>query len=385
MNRTGEFISFIKSSDIKNGINSLENLWADGADFTEVLDSIFPFALSSFSHRFSSMHVPKENEYLRRFLNDFQRDEQLDFLKRYIEYLIWSPKYIVDSEKAVVSGSEYDQSLESSYLNSIEKHEGIPALHYIQKIAEDSLTEAVRTILRIGCVDVSQALGHYFSCTESMIKLALESGVPKAANHLFAATLYMMQSSPVRVSKFETPEKDIDEIPSRLIRKAGFYGYHYMILFNGLENQKEFLGDEYYLHGLRGLEKVLPSLSDGMSHDYFKKLINNSSSEGDLTSLKQSIWKGDKNNAFSILSRYYENEGVTSELKNSILHSYTLIDDHPHDPHYVTIPRSLFELIEKINPDDIILALAHTVEFACDRISSRGVIYKQYRSTNPVN
>jgi len=152
-------------------MRGLEELWSKGISYDDLLDAVQQAALSSFSHRYSSMHVPKENEYLRRFIGLFSREKQLDFLKRYIEYLVWSPKYIVNSAQALSTGSGYQGNLVDSYLDSVEENEGIPALHYIQKMAEESLTQAARTILRVGCIDVSQAIGHYFSCTESMTKL----------------------------------------------------------------------------------------------------------------------------------------------------------------------------------------------------------------------
>jgi len=380
MTDISEFTSFVRNSRMEESISELERLWEEDVDYTEILDAVVPAALSSFSHRFSSMHVPKENEYLRRILNQFPRNEQIDFLKRYIEYLVWSPKYIANSKNALVSGTDYYKTLENSFLESLEKKEGIPALHYIHNYAEQSLSEAVKTILRIGCIDVSQAIGHYFSCTESMIRLALAADMPDAGDHLFAATLYIMQSSPVKITNPKEPETGLEEIISKTIRKSGFSGYHYLILINGLINQKEFLGDEYYLHALNGLENVLPSLSDGMSHKYFNDLVAKAESkETGEDALKHRIWKGDKAGAFACLSSYYNENGLTKELKNAILYSYTKIDDHPHDPHYVTVPTSLFELIDVLSPEDIILALAHTVEFGCDRIKRRGVM------SDPVN
>lgn len=112
---------------------ALEDLWRRETGYEAILDAVVPAALSCFSHRFSSMHVPKENEYLRRFLGGFPRAEQLDFLKRYVEYLVWSPKYIVDSTQALATGSEYTRDPVDSYLDSLESCEGLLALHYIQK------------------------------------------------------------------------------------------------------------------------------------------------------------------------------------------------------------------------------------------------------------
>ncbi|MBD3205044.1 hypothetical protein GF319_01720 [Candidatus Bathyarchaeota archaeon] len=369
------FTSKVHHSEMDASLKGLEELWSKETGYEAILDAIVPAALSSFSHRYSSMHVPKENEYLRRFLNDFPRDQQLDFLKRYIEYLVWSPKYMVDSSQSIATGSVYHEPLRESYLDSLAKNHGIPALHYIQKMAEDSLKEATRTILQVGCIDVSQAIGHYFSCTESMIKLGHNSGMPLAGDNLFTATLYLMQSGPVKLESPQEPSMDLDEILSNLIRKTGFVSYHYMILANGLINQRDFIGEEYYQHGLSGLEKMLPELSDGMSHKYFENLIDKSHvTNYDISDLKENIWKGNKSGTFKVLKEYHKENGLTPELERAILHSYTKIDDHPHDPHYVTVPRSLFELIKSLRDEDVVLALAHSVEFSVNRIQRSGVM-----------
>jgi hypothetical protein len=366
--------SLVHQSRMDRAMEVLTDLWVNKFNYETILDAVVPAALSSFSHQYSSLHVPKENEYLRRILSNFSADEQLDFLKRYIEYLAWSPKYRVDSTQASATGFDNGKNPIESYLDSLEQHRGIPALHYLQKIAEDSLEEAVRTILRIGCVDVSQAIGHYYSCTESMIKLALRSKMPLARDHLFTATLYLMQSKPVRLAHSKAPKIELDEILPVLMKKTGFVAYHYMILANGLLNQKDFLGERYYQHGLASLEKILPKLSEGMTHRYLHRFIENTHRDDyDVEELKQQIWKGNKPGVFTALLKYYRAKGITSELKNAILHSYTMIDDHPHDPHYVTVPISLFELVKHLKDDDVELALAHSVEFAVNRIQERGV------------
>jgi len=369
------FTSHVHHSEMDASMNGLDDLWSRETGYETILDAVAPAALSSFSHRYSSMHVPKENEYLRRFLGDVPRDEQLDFLKKYIEYLVWSPKYLVDSSQAIATGSEYHESLRDSYLDSLAKNHGIPALHYIQRMAEDSLEEATRAILQVGCVDVSQAIGHYFSCTESMIKLGIITGMPLAGDNIFTATLYLMQSGPVKLANPQEPSMDLNEILSKLIRKTGFVGYHYMILANGLINQRDFLGEDYYMHGLSGLEKMLPELSDGMSHEYLEGFIDKADATNySIDNLKHHIWDGNKPGAFKILREYYKENGLTPELERAILHSYTRIDDHPHDPHYVTAPRSLFELVKHLREEDVVLALAHSVEFAVDRIQRNGVM-----------
>lgn len=229
--------------------------------------------------------------------------------------------------------------------------------------------------LRVGCVDVSQAIGHYYSCTESVVKLAHRAGMPLAGDHLFTATLYIMQSRPVKLKSPEEPTMQLDEILRRLLRKTGFSSYHYMILANGLINQREFLGEDHYLHGLAGLEKMLPRLPGGMSYEYLHGFTRDTRVDDvGVDALKTRIWGGDKAGAFTALVKLYGEEGATPELMNAILHSYTRIDAPPHDPHYVTVPRSLFELVRHLNEEDVVLALAHSVEFAVDRINSRGAM-----------
>jgi hypothetical protein len=148
-----------------------------------------------------------------------------------------------------------------------------------------------------------------------------------------------------------------------------------LILANGLINQRDFIGEEYYQHGLSGLEKMLPELSDGMSHKYFENLIDKSHvTNYDISDLKENIWKGNKSGTFKVLKEYHKENGLTPELERAILHSYTKIDDHPHDPHYVTVPRSLFELIKSLRDEDVVLALAHSVEFSVNRIQRSGVM-----------
>lgn len=343
-------------------------------DHVKVLDALEPLALGAFSHRFSTIHVPKEHEYLHRVLGTAPPGQQLDLLRRYVEYLAWSPKYLARASEGTVSGAERVTDIEESFLGAAEDSMALKALYYIGELAESSLRDATRLLLRIGCVDVSQTIGHHFSCTESVVRLANRAGMPRARDHLLLGTLYQMQSSPIRLGEPKSPSTSIDEILSRLIRKSGFAEYHYMILANGLLNQRGFLGDDYFFHAFAGLEKLLPSLRDGTSTDYLTKVTADHSRGGaSVEGLKERIWAADKPGAFDALHGYLQESGVTEELRVGILHSYTAIDHHPHDPHYVTVPASLFELLGRLDPGDAELALAHTVEFAADRASRHGV------------
>ncbi len=257
----------------------------------------------------------------------------------------------------------------------MEAHKGLAALFSALKFAEEhGLKEMFRTILRVGCNDISQAIGHYFSCTESVIRLGLEAEMPRAKNHIFLLTQYLMQSSPIVVPSYQKPTRNLDEILCKLVKKGGFAGYHYMILANGLIKNREFLGEKHYRHALHGLEMILPQLSDKLSKEKLDQMIRNEPTSSDLLKdLKEHIWRGEKAKAFAMLRQFLKEEGVTQELTATIAHTYTGIDDHPHDPHYVTFPTSAFELIPRLKDDEVELVLAHSVEFAVDRVTRYGV------------
>jgi len=148
-----------------------------------------------------------------------------------------------------------------------------------------------------------------------------------------------------------------------------------MILANGLIKNRKFLGDKHYQHALHGLETILPQLSDKLSKKKLDKMVGNGPRSGDpLKDLKEHIWKGEKTKAFAMLRQFLNEEGVTQELMATIAHTYTKIDDHPHDPHYVTFPTSAFELIPRLKEEDAEVILAHSVEFAVDRVQRYGVM-----------
>ena len=101
-------------------------------------------------------------------------------------------------------------------------------------IEHGGIEDVLRTILRVGCNDVSQSIGHYFSCTDSVVRMAEASRIPSIRNHIFLLVTYIMQSSPILLSEYETPESNLEELLSGLVKKGGFVGYHYMILANAL-------------------------------------------------------------------------------------------------------------------------------------------------------
>jgi hypothetical protein len=361
-------------SDTEEAVKTLEDLWEGELDYELVLDTIEIASMGAFSHRYATIHVPKEHEYLYRILPKVDGDEQLDFLKMYLEYLCWSAKYINFLSDGLNSGAKWHKDPDESYIDALEDNEPLLALFYINEVGREDLDKALKIILQRGCIDVSQSIGHYFSCTESVVKLAQSSGYPDARNHLQLSTLFLLQSSPLKLRGFEKPEMEVEKILSQLVRTTGFVEYHYMILANGLINQREFIGEDYYQHAFAGLESLLPKLDEGMSQEYLDKNIGDYiPEEASIAKLKENIWNGNKGESFSILRKILEEDGVTDELTTSIAHTFTRIDDHPHDPHYLTFPISAFELTKHMDELDTELLLAHTVEFAVNRIHRYGV------------
>ena len=247
------------------------------------------------------------------------------------------------------------------------------ALFYISEAAEEDLQKALRTLLRIGCIDISQTLGHY-SCTESAIKLASKAGLPAARNHIFQLTMYLMQSFSFRVVDSKKSSNSLEYVISELVKRSRFYEYHYMILINGLINQREFIDEKYFQHALAGLEALLPNMTKTLSTEKLNSMIRGlKTSSNLLQELKWSIWKGKASQAYAVLRRYLDEEGFTSDLTSTIAYTYMIIDDHPHDPHYVTSPVSAFELTNHLNHENIELVLAHVIEFAVERVRRLGI------------
>ncbi|UCH37810.1 MAG: hypothetical protein JSV76_01140 [Candidatus Bathyarchaeota archaeon] len=329
----------------------------------------------TFSHQFPNIHVPKELEYLKRFLAYVPQDLQIDFLRRFTEYLTWAPKYRHNASASSISGHETPQDITTAFKVAMEHHKGLAALFYINQAAEDDLQKTLRMVLRIGSIDVSQSLGHYFSCTESVIKLANRVGLPAARNHLFLLTMYLMQSSPFNVTTFKKPNASIDTILSELVKKGGFYEYHYMILMNGLINQREYIGEHWFQHALATLEELIPDMTETLTIETLNSMIHGRTTTNHLLhELQRSIWKGKLSNAYAVLRTYLEEFGITTDLRSALTYKFTMIDDHPHDPHYVTFPISAFELTRHLNHENAELLLAHVVEFAVERVNQLGTM-----------
>jgi len=362
-------------SRIEESLILLNKVWKDKQDSKEILETLQPLSLFAFSHRWPSIHVPKEHEYLLRLLRLIPENEQIDFLNRFVEYLARVPKYVNDETGSFPSDGEgTPRDYKQEYLSSLDAHKGMAALFSAFKMAEsEGLKEIFRTILQVGCNDVSQTAGHYFSCTESVVRLGLGAGMPRDKNHIFLLTQYLMQFSPIIITNYRKPTQNLDKILTRLVKKGGFVGYHYMIVANGLIKNREFLGEKHYSHALHGLETIILQLDDTLSKEKLDLAIKNEPKSGDsLKDLKGHVWKGEKAKAFAVLRQYLKEEGVTQRLKAAIAHSFTNINNH--DPHYVTVPTSVFELIPSLKNEEVELALAHSIEFAVDRIRKYGVV-----------
>lgn len=362
-------------SRIAESLILLNKVWEDKQDSREILEALQPLSLFAFSHRWPSIHVPKEHEYLLRLLRLIPENEQIDFLNKFVEYLARVPKYVNDETGSFPSDGEgMPRDYKREYLSSLDAHKGTAALFSAFKMAEsEGLKEIFRTILQVGCNDISQTAGHYFSCTESVVRLGLRAGMPRAKNHIFLLTQYLMQVSPIIMTNYRKPTQNIEKILTGLVKKGGFVSYHYMIVANGLIKNREFLGEKQYSHALHGLEIIMPQLNDTLSKEKLDLAIRDEPKSGDsLKDLKGHVLKGEKAKAFAVLKRYLKEEGVTQGLKAAIAHSFTKIDDH--DPHYVTVPTSVFELIPSLKDEEVELALAHSIEFAVDRVRKYGVI-----------
>jgi len=376
--RMTALIDAVAHSRVADGLTLTAQLLHNGVDAWDVLGSLQSISYFAFSHQWASIHVPKEHEYLNRLLRQVPESQHLDFLSRFVEYLAWSPKYVASYVASFPSDVERSLNYRSCYLRAMDERMGLHALFYAHELAkEGGLNAALQTALQVGCNDISQELGHYFSCTDSLIRLAQHSGLPEANNCLAAITLFLMQSSPIVLSQYRTPSRSMDDLLPHLVKKGGFAGYHYMIVANALIKNRTFLGEVHYLHALKELDIVADRLSDTLSIEGLNALVKDESvpkSNNLLRDLETAIWKCKKPQALAILRHYLRDSGAAQELTAAIAHSFTAINDHPHDPHYVTFPLSAFEIIPDLNEDGTELILAHCVEFAIERIHSYGIM-----------
>jgi hypothetical protein len=375
--RMTALVDAIAHSRVADALALTAQLLHNGVTAWDILGSVQSISCFAFSHRWASIHVPKEHEYLGRLLRQVPESQHSDFLSRFVEYLALSPKYVTSYVATFPSGVERSLNYSSCYLRAMDERKALHALFYARElVAAGGLDAALQTALRVGCNDISQELGHYFSCTDSLIRLAQRSGLPEANNCLVAMTLFLMQSSPIALLQYGRPVGSMNDLLPHLVKKGGFAGYHYMIVANALMKNRAFLGEAHYLHALKELEIVADRLSDTLSVEGLDALVKGESvpkSNNPLRDLEAAIWKCEKPQALAILRYCLYDHGVVQELTAAIAHSFTAINDHPHDPHYVTFPLSAFELIPHLNEDDTELILAHCVEFAIERVFSYGI------------
>jgi len=376
--RMTELVDSVAHSRVADALALTAQLLHNGVNAWDILEPLQSISCFAFSHQWASIHVPKEHEYLGRLLRQVPESQHSDFLSRFVEYLAWSPKYVANYVASFPSDVERSLNNRSCYLRAMDERMALHALFYARELVEmGGLDAALQTALQVGCNDISQELGHYFSCTDSLVRLAQRSGLPEANNYLVAMTLFLMQSSPIVLLQYGTTIRSIDDFLPHLVKKGGFAGYHSMIVANALIKNRAFLGEKYYLHALKDLEIVAGRLSDTLSVEELDALVRNESvpkSNNLLRDLETAIWRGKKPQALAILRHYLHDHEAAQELTATIAHSFTAINDHPHDPHYVTFPLSAFELIPHLNEGDIELILAHCVEFAMERVQMYGIM-----------
>ncbi len=376
--RMTALVNVVMHSRVADALSLTAKLLHNGVTAWEVLGSLQSISCFAFSHQWASIHVPKEHEYLVRLLRQVPESQHSDFLIRFVEYLAWSPKYVTSYAATFPSDVERSLNYRSCYVRAMDEHKALHALFYAHELAAaGGLDAALQTALHVGCNDMSQDLGHYFSCTDSLVRLAQRSGLPEANNCLVAMTLFLMQSSPIELLQYGRPAGSMDDLLPRLVKKGGFAGYHYMIAANALIKNRAFLGETHYLHALKELETVADRLSDTLSVEGLDALVKDESvpkSDNPPRDLEAAIWKCEKPQALTILRHYIRDRGADQELMAAVAHSFTAINDHPHDPHYVTFPLSAFELIPQLNEDDTELILAHCVEFAIERVHRYGIM-----------
>lgn len=365
-------------SDVPMAHSLAQTLCRNGWDAGEVLDLLEPLSVGAFSHRWMSAHVPKEHEYLLRLLPDVPEAFHSGLLDRFVEYLAWSPKLVSQQANSFSSGAEKLTDTNKRYIDAMKQSKVKAALFYAHEAVEaNGLEDILRTQLGMGCDDLSQDIGHYFSCTDSLIRLARRVGWPQAKNHLFATTLYLMQSSPVDLPSYTEPSHTLNDILARLVTNGTFVGYHYIIVVNGLLKNRAFLGDALYGHALSQLDAISAALPSTLSSAELDALVSNermSRSHDSLPELRRSILKAERARAFGLLHRYLGEHGITKDLTAEIAYSFTFIDEHPHDPHYVTFPVSAFELLPYLTEEERELLLAQCIDFAVSRVKEHRLI-----------
>jgi len=345
-----KLVDLVLQSRIEESLAALREIWDSSLDHASILRSLETASLYAFNHRFPNIHVPKELEYLLRFLDGVPESQRIDLLERFVEYIAWAPKYVDDSSGAYTSGASTLNDPLDSYHDAMERGKGMGGLFYLNEAVDRDLHGTLQALLRIGCVDVSQSIGHFFSCTDSVLSLASQSGLPQARNHLFLLTMYLMQLRRFRIAEFRKPEGDLDQILGELVKKGGFLEYHYVILVNGLIKRRDYIGEEYYLHALAGIEDLLPMMNETLTTEQLDSVTRSVETlDEPLVDLTNGILTADAPRAYASMRRQLETEGITPELTSTIAHTYTRIEGRPHDPHYVTFPVATFEFCDSLS------------------------------------
>jgi hypothetical protein len=372
---TNQLADHVLQSRVDESLVALREAWGAGEDHASILRGLEAASLNAFNHRFPNIHIPKELEYLLRFLDHVPESLRLDFLERFVEYVAWAPKYVSENSGVYTSGAGSSEDPLASYLDAMERGKGMGALFYVNEAADGDLHATFQSLLRVGCIDVSRSIGHFFSCTDSVLSLASQVGLPQARNHLFLLTMYFMQLRHFRVTEFREPEGDLDQILGELVKKGGFLEYHYVILIDGLIRRREFIGEEHYLHALARIEGLLPGMNETLTTRRLNSMIRGAETKSEpLEDLRRGILNADAPRAYAALRRQIKAEGMTPELEYTIAHTYTWIRGRPHDPHYVTFPVAVFELMKNLSDENLELAAAHTVEFALSRVKRHGIV-----------
>ena len=125
----------VLQSKVEESLIILNKLWEKNPNAIEVLEALHPISLFTFSHRYSTIHVPKEHEYLYRLFKQIPTYDHIDFLNRFVEYLAWSSKYIIDASNSITSGPEIEDN-KQAYLSAMKSHKGLAAFSSALKMIE---------------------------------------------------------------------------------------------------------------------------------------------------------------------------------------------------------------------------------------------------------
>lgn len=367
----------IRLSHLDNTLDLLNTIWKKYPDFKFILDRLQPLSLAPFSHQFPSLHVPKEHEYLYRILPQIPVNLQIDFLSRFIEYLTMLPKinFTMDNAYTSVGRSESINPIQD-YFKALDSHKGLAALYYAwEALSQKKVTTLLNRMHEETVHVISNNLGHYFTCGESLIKLALKCPEPSVKNHLMAITLNLMQAFPAPTKPEIDATLNIPEVVSDVIHRGSFVGYHYLIVTNALLQNKSTFSVDLIQEGfttLHGMAQRLPLSHPPSSLEGYSKLNHNQSLNTEA--LTNAILQGNTKNAKSIVHAYLAEYQITNDLLVSILHAFTRINKHPHDPHFLTFPVAVTQLINQIDIIDAEILLHHLIEYATDNIQHYGTL-----------